>query len=345
MYKALRPLLFSLNAEHAHDLTVAATATAGKFGLMRHFLPRRVADPVELMGLTFANRVGLAAGLDKDGRCMHGMQALGFGFLEIGTVTPLAQPGNPQPRLFRLPEYQSIINRMGFNNEGLQSLLGRLQQLQRKPLDVPLGINLGKNKITPAERATEDYLQGLRAVYAFADYVTINLSSPNTPGLRDLQFGEPLDALLSALQQCREQLADQTGCRRPLLVKLAPDMSDEDLLQVSDRLLHFGMDGVIATNTTIDRSLVSDSPHAAEAGGLSGAVLFKRSTEVVELLARHVKGGLVIVGVGGINSADNAVAKIAAGADLVQLYSGLVYQGPGLVHCCAKAIKRSRADA
>ena len=302
-------------------------------------LPSRVEDTVELMGLQFANRVGLAAGLDKDARCMQGMQSLGFGFLEVGTVTPLAQPGNPEPRMFRLTEQQAIINRMGFNNDGLESMLERLEKLRRNPLQVPLGINLGKNKSTPADRAIDDYLQGLDAAFELADYITINLSSPNTPGLRDMQFGEPLDALLLALSERRARLIDQYGDYTPLLVKLAPDMSTEDLLRVSDRLVHFGMDGVIATNTTIDRSLVSDSPYANEAGGLSGSVLYERSTAVVASLAQHLKGALVIVGVGGISSGDDAVGKMAAGADLVQIYSGLIYQGPGLVRECAQAIK------
>jgi len=270
---------------------------------------------------------------------MQGMQALGFGFLEVGTVTPLAQPGNPEPRMFRLTEQQAIINRMGFNNDGLESMLERLEKLRRNPLQVPLGINLGKNKSTPADRAIDDYLQGLDAAFELADYITINLSSPNTPGLRDMQFGEPLDALLLALSERRARLIDQYGDYTPLLVKLAPDMSTEDLLRVSDRLVHFGMDGVIATNTTIDRSLVSDSPYANEAGGLSGSVLYERSTAVVASLAQHLKGALVIVGVGGISSGDDAVGKMAAGADLVQIYSGLIYQGPGLVRECAQAIK------
>jgi len=267
------------------------------------------------------------------------MQSLGFGFLEVGTVTPLAQPGNPEPRMFRLTEQQAIINRMGFNNDGLESMLERLEKLRRNPLQVPLGINLGKNKSTPADRAIDDYLQGLDAAFELADYITINLSSPNTPGLRDMQFGEPLDALLLALSERRARLIDQYGDYTPLLVKLAPDMSTEDLLRVSDRLVHFGMDGVIATNTTIDRSLVSDSPYANEAGGLSGSVLYERSTAVVASLAQHLKGALVIVGVGGISSGDDAVGKMAAGADLVQIYSGLIYQGPGLVRECAQAIK------
>ena len=339
VYKAIRPLLFALNPEHSHNITLAATALAGNLGVMDCVLPSRVEDTVELMGLQFANRVGLAAGLDKDARCMQGMQALGFGFLEVGTVTPLAQPGNPEPRMFRLTEQQAIINRMGFNNDGLESMLERLEKLRRNPLQVPLGINLGKNKSTPADRAIDDYLQGLDAAFELADYITINLSSPNTHGLRDLQFGEPLDALLLALSERRARLIDQYGDYTPLLVKLAPDMSTEDLLRVSDRLVHFGMDGVIATNTTIDRSLVSDSPYANEAGGLSGSVLYERSTAVVASLAQHLKGALVIVGVGGISSGDDAVGKMAAGADLVQIYSGLIYQGPGLVRECAQAIK------
>ncbi|MGB5325793.1 MAG: quinone-dependent dihydroorotate dehydrogenase [Pseudomonadales bacterium] len=335
MYHLIRPLLFALEPERAHDLAIAGLSAAGP--LLSRFGGNRIPDPVELMGVRFANRVGLAAGLDKNARCMQAMQALGFGFIEVGTVTPLAQAGNPAPRMFRLTPERSIINRMGFNNAGLAAMLARLRKLRQSPLDIPLGVNLGKNKATPAAGAVDDYLQGLDAVYDFADYITINLSSPNTPGLRDLQFGAPLDALLAALVERRKVLAGKHSKQRPLLVKIAPDMADDDLLRVSDRLVHFGIDGVIATNTTIDRTAVPYSAFAAEAGGLSGAALYARSTRVVEKLAAHLQGALVIVGVGGIDSEAKAVAKLAAGADLVQLYSGLIYEGPALVRRCAVA--------
>lgn len=337
MYQLIRPLLFALEPERAHDLTLAGLSAAGP--ILSRCTRKRIDDPVELMGLRFANRVGLAAGLDKDARCMQAMQALGFGFIEVGTVTPLAQPGNPAPRMFRLTPERSIINRMGFNNAGLAAMLAQLRKLRRSPLDIPLGVNLGKNKATPAENAAEDYLQGLDAVYPFADYITINLSSPNTPGLRDLQFGAPLDALLAALVERRKILADKHSKHQPLLVKIAPDMADDDLLRVTDRLVHFDIEGVIATNTTIDRGAVSNSVFAAESGGLSGAALYARSTQVVEKLASHLQGALVIVGVGGIDSDAKAVAKLAAGADLIQLYSGLIYEGPALVRRCAVAAR------
>lgn len=348
MYTLIKPLLFSMNAESAHDLTLASLAVAGNSGLLKPVLPASVDDPIELMGCRFANRVGLAAGLDKNARCVRGMAALGFGFIEVGTVTPLAQPGNDKPRMFRLPEHKSIINRMGFNNDGLVALVKRVEALRSKALGCPLGINIGKNKVTAAEHAANDYLMCLSEVAplhaaGLADYVTINLSSPNTPGLRDLQFGNELNQLLTLIADKRKQLANEYGKAIPLLVKIAPDMARDDLLAVAEQLIHHGIDGVIATNTTIDKSAVADSPHASEAGGLSGAVLFERSTDVVATLAQAFGNALVIIGVGGINSAEQAVAKIAAGADLVQLYSGLIYQGPGLVHASAQAIKNHRA--
>lgn len=337
-YQFIRPLLFSLNAELVHGLTIAGLSAAGKSGVLKKVMPKPIADPVELLGCQFANRVGLAAGLDKNASCVLGMQALGFGFIEVGTVTPLAQAGNPKPRLFRLKEHQAIINRMGFNNDGLAAMVDAVHKLKQQGLCVPLGINIGKNKATAVHDTANDYIQCLESVASFADYVTINLSSPNTPGLRDLQFGKPLDDLLTAISQCREQLADKQGKRTPLLVKLAPDMERDDLLAVTDRLIHFGIDGVIATNTTLDRSRVVGSRYANETGGLSGKVLFDTSTAIVETLAAYVKKELLIVGVGGISSADDAVKKIQAGADLVQIYSGLIYQGPRLVRQAAQAV-------
>lgn len=347
MYSILKPLLFSLSAEASHDLTLATLSRAGNTGMLQHLLPARVDDPVELLGCRFANRVGLAAGLDKNAACVKGMAALGFGFIEVGTVTPLAQPGNDKPRMFRLPEHQAIINRMGFNNLGLEALVARVKALGDGGIDCPLGINIGKNKVTPAERAADDYIQCLDAAAqlhhaGLADYVTVNLSSPNTPGLRDLQFGDELQQLLAAITDKRQQLADHFGSALPLLVKIAPDMARDDLLGVTDQLLKFGIDGVIATNTTIDKTAVAGHQHAEQAGGLSGAVLFDRATEVVATLAGHAGDDLVIVGVGGIHSPAQAVAKIEAGADLVQLYSGLIYRGPALVRDCARAISQQR---
>ena len=339
MYKLVRPLLFSLDPELSHRLTMALLSAAGDSGLADRLLPARVDDPVDLMGCRFANRIGLAAGLDKDGECVRGMAALGFGFVEIGTVTPLPQDGNDKPRLFRLPEHEAIINRMGFNNAGLVAMAERVRRLRQRELTVPLGINIGKNKLTPPERAADDYLQGLAVAAELADYVTINLSSPNTPGLRDLQFGEQLDALLTALSAARAELADRQDRRLPMLVKLAPDMAGDDLLSVADRLVAHGIDGVIATNTTIDRQQVADSRHADEAGGLSGRVLFERSTEVVRNLAEHLAGELAIVAVGGVGSAEQAVEKMEAGADLVQIYSGLIYRGASLVGQSAAAVR------
>lgn len=344
MYKIIRPLLFSLDSERVHDLTLKALATAGNTGLATTAMPARVEDPVELLGCRFSNRVGLAAGLDKNAACIRGMSALGFGFIEVGTVTPKAQPGNDKPRMFRLPEYEAIINRMGFNNLGLNSLIANVSALQSKGITCPLGINIGKNKLTPADQAANDYIQCLEGVAdlfdaGLANYVTINLSSPNTPGLRDLQFGDELKKLLEAIVGKREQLAGQRGRSIPLLVKIAPDMAKDDLLSVADQLVHHGIDGVIATNTTIDKSSVADSPYADEAGGLSGSVLFDKSTQVVSDLRKHLGNAMVIIGVGGINSSAQAVEKMAAGADLVQIYSGLIYQGPSLVRQSAKAIR------
>ena len=340
IYQALKPLLFRLDAERAHDLTINALATFGNAGLVKPVTPNRVEDPVELMGLRFANRVGLAAGLDKNARCLQGMQALGFGFLEVGTVTPLPQPGNPRPRLFRLPEYEAIINRMGFNNGGVAALVANVAKARARGLDIPLGINIGKNKLTEQHAAVDDYLMCLREVAACADYVTINLSSPNTPGLRDLQFGDALGSLLQAITRSRAELADATGNWLPLLVKVAPDMARDDLLAVADQLVVNGIEGVIATNTTVSRDTVANHPLASEAGGLSGKVLMEQSTETVRALSNHLQKALVIVGVGGIQSAEDALIKCQAGADLVQLYSGLIYRGPGLIHQTANALQQ-----
>ena len=287
------------------------------------------------MGLTFDNPVGLAAGLDKNAVAVDGLAAMGFGSIEVGTVTPRPQPGNPKPRLFRLTEQLAIINRFGFNNQGVDAMLERLDGVRYQGV---LGINIGKNAVTPVENAVDDYLYCLRKVYDRASYVTVNLSSPNTPGLRTLQYGEALKVLLGQIKQCQQQLAAERGRYVPIAIKIAPDMTAEEVTLVGATLLEEGMDAVIATNTTLDRSAVADSPYANEAGGLSGAPLTDMSTEVIRLLADELKGRMPIIGVGGIFSGADAADKIAAGASLVQLYSGFIYRGPELVRECADAI-------
>ncbi|HUH36797.1 MAG TPA: quinone-dependent dihydroorotate dehydrogenase [Spongiibacteraceae bacterium] len=335
MYRLLRPLLFQLAPETAHHLTLSGLAASERLGLPR-LLPALPPAPRTVMGIEFPNPVGLAAGLDKNGECIAGLAALGFGFVEIGTVTPRPQPGNPQPRLFRLPAAEAIINRMGFNNAGVEALIANVRASRYKGV---LGINIGKNKDTPAEQAADDYLHCLDKVYAQASYITVNLSSPNTPGLRDLQFGEPLNRLLGELKQRQARLAQAQGRYVPLAVKIAPDMAQDDLARVAESLLAHELDGVIATNTTISRAGVAHLPHGDEAGGLSGAPLTQRSTQVVSQLAAILAGRLPIIGVGGICSAADARAKLDAGASLVQLYSGLIYRGPALVRDCVRALR------
>ena len=340
MYRLARPLLFLLDAERSHDWTMAMLRIAGNSGLMQGVLPQLQRSPVTVMGIEFPNRVGLAAGLDKNAVAIRGMQGLGFGFVEVGTVTPLPQPGNARPRLFRLPDERAIINRMGFNNEGIDALLDRVSEYRLREDKVPLGINIGKNKRTPAERANDDYCSALRSAHRNSDYITVNLSSPNTPGLRDLQFGEQLDGLLLALREERDRLADEEGERKPVVVKVAPDMARDDALSVVDRLVASGIDGIIATNTTIGRSKVSAHSLAGEAGGLSGAPLREQSTEMVALLAGHLRGQIALVAVGGICHEDDAVEKLRVGADLVQLYSGLIFEGPSLVRRCVQRLAK-----
>jgi dihydroorotate dehydrogenase len=288
------------------------------------------------MGLTFPNPVGLAAGLDKNGSCIDGLAALGFGFIEIGTVTPLAQPGNPGPRLFRLPEAQGIINRMGFNNNGVDALIANVQRAKYRGI---LGINIGKNAATPIEKAADDYLICLRKVYAHAGYIAVNISSPNTRNLRQLQGGNELDALLAQLKAEQERLAQQHGRYVPLTVKIAPDLDTEQIKQIAALLIKHHIDGVIATNTTLSRDGAEHLPHGNEAGGLSGAPLRERSTSVIRQLAAELQGALPIIGVGGILSGADAAEKISAGAALVQIYSGLIYRGPALVGECCAAIR------
>ncbi len=330
LYPLIRPALFSLDPEDAHKLTLAGLDLAHRSGLLG-LLPRAAGRPVHLMGLDFPNPVGLAAGLDKDGAHIDALAALGFGFIEIGTVTPRPQPGNPQPRLFRLPQAEAIINRMGFNNLGVDNLVKNVEASGFKGI---LGINIGKNKDTPNEHAVDDYLACLDKVYPHASYVTVNISSPNTQNLRELQKDEALDALLSAIKLRQSELAQQHGRYVPVALKIAPDLDDAQVAAIAALLMMHRIDAVIATNTTIARDAVAGLPNADEAGGLSGAPVRAASTRVIRELARHLAGEVPIIGVGGILSGDDAREKIDAGASLVQLYSGLIYRGPTLVREC-----------
>lgn len=336
MYSLLRTLLFTLDPETAHHVTLDALHVAHKLNLLPLFIKKIAPDPRTAMGITFTNPVGLAAGLDKNGAYISALAALGFGFLEIGTVTPRPQPGNPKPRLFRLPEAQAIINRMGFNNLGVDALI---ENVKRANYQGVLGINIGKNFDTPIERAAEDYLICLRKVYLHASYIAINISSPNTRNLRQLQEGNELDSLLSKLKSEQEKLAGRYGKYVPLALKIAPDLDIEQVQHIAMLLLRHRFDGVIATNTTLSRTDIEHLPLHNETGGLSGAPVRVKSTAVIRQLAAELKGELPIIGVGGILKGADAVEKIQAGATLVQIYSGLIYSGPDLIADCAAAIK------
>lgn len=331
MYSLLRELMFCLPTETSHDLALKSLSLAEKCRISGLLESSARAKPVSCFGLVFPNPVGLAAGLDKNADHIDGLAALGFGFIEVGTVTPRPQSGNPQPRLFRLPKAQGIINRMGFNNLGVDHLVEQVRASKFYQQGGIIGINIGKNKDTPAENAADDYIFCMDKVYEVASYITVNLSSPNTPGLRDLQFGEPLRQLLSAIKSKQAELAAKHGRYVPVLVKIAPDMALEDLTDVANALLEFSIDGVIATNTTISREAVKGLPHGDEAGGLSGAPLTQRSTEVIAQLKAIVNDRMPIVGVGGILSGNDVVEKQNAGANLVQVYSGFIYRGPQLI--------------
>jgi dihydroorotate dehydrogenase len=337
-YSLTRRLLFSLDAEHAHELTLKALERIQHTPLVCTLRQTRIDDPVELAGLKFANKVGLAAGLDKNGRCIDGWAAMGFGFVEVGTVTPQAQPGNPKPRLFRLPQAQALINRMGFNNEGLSTFVAHVQRSRFRSSGGILGLNIGKNASTPIEHAADDYLLGLEAVYPHADYVCINISSPNTQNLRSLQDDAALDALLSALQERKVQLQARHSRAVPLFVKIAPDLDETQVQSIAAALRRCGIDGVIATNTTVDRSAIQGLPHADEAGGLSGTPVQAHSNRVITQLRSELGAHFPIIGVGGVMSGADAQAKIQAGANLVQLYTGLIYKGPALVTEVARAL-------
>jgi dihydroorotate dehydrogenase len=327
-YELIRPALFRLQPEIAHHLTLAGLQALGRLGKLNPLRRSPEGSARAVMGLNFPNPLGLAAGLDKNGDCIEGLAALGFGFIEVGTVTPRPQVGNLPPRLFRLPEAEAIINRMGFNNKGVDTLVARIERTRYPGI---LGVNIGKNRDTPVERALDDYLECLRKVYAHAGYVTVNISSPNTPGLRTLQTGENLDQLLLGLRAERELLTQQHGRRVSLAVKIAPDLEPGDIEEIADALVRHGIDAVIATNTTASREGVEGLPHGQESGGLSGRPVFAKSTEVVRQLSRALQGKLPIIACGGIFSVEDARAKLDAGASLVQIYTGLIYRGPGLV--------------
>jgi len=337
MYDILRPLLFKLDAETAHRATLYALGVAQRSGFSQ-CIARPPADlPTKVFGITFPNPVGLAAGLDKNAEHLDALDALGFGFIEVGTVTPRPQTGNERPRLFRLPQHEAIINRMGFNNAGVDALVRNVQQSSYHGV---LGINIGKNKDTPNEKAVSDYLLCLTRVYELASYVTVNISSPNTQGLRDLQEEATLRRFISVLREAQERLGSQHGRRKPMLLKIAPDLSEAELDAIAEVLLRTGIDGVICTNTTIDHTAVADDPRGSEAGGLSGKPLFDRSTAVLSGMHRRLQERIPLIGVGGILDGSDAAEKMELGASLVQLYSGLIYRGPPLVAECVNEIRR-----
>jgi len=340
-YPLVRPFLFGLDPEQAHDLTLGALAAIQHTPLVCAIAQERIDDPVTVAGLRFPNRIGLAAGLDKNGRCIDAFGAMGFGSVEVGTVTPLAQPGNPKPRMFRLPDAEALINRLGFNNDGLAAFVANVKRARFRSNGGILGLNIGKNAATPIERAADDYLACLAGVYPHADYVTVNISSPNTKNLRDLQGEAALDALLGALHRRRGELAEEHGRRVPLFVKIAPDLDAAQIEAVAGTLQRNGIDGVIATNTTLARDAVQHLRHANEAGGLSGAPLRVASDRVIAQFRAALGPDFPIIGVGGVTRGADARAKRAAGADIVQIYTGFIYQGPALVTQAAAALARS----
>ena len=334
MYKLIQKLLLSCDPEWSHDVSIGFLHRS-QGNLLKSLYAQSIATkPTTCFGLNFKNPIGLAAGLDKNAECIDAFAAMGFGFIEVGTVTPRPQPGNDKPRMFRLPEHQAIINRMGFNNKGVDYLV---EQVKRSQYDGVLGINIGKNKDTPEENALDDYLACLHKVHEHASYITVNISSPNTPGLRNLQYGESLDRLLNGLRNDADKLTVANGKRVPLLVKIAPDLNQDEVSQIAHSLIETGMDGVIATNTTLARDAVAGHQHAEEMGGLSGAVLTSQSQAITELLHQALDGKIPIVGVGGISSPADAKARYDAGASLLQVYSSFIYQGPALIKALVNA--------
>lgn len=340
-YKLIRALLFSLPEETSHNLSMQLLPLLSASGALRLMAGQPVADPVTLMNIRFANRVGLAAGLDKNARYLPALQKMGFGFVETGTVTPKPQPGNPKPRMFRLPEHGGLINRMGFNNDGLDVFMANVQRHLAAPATdrAVLGLNIGKNASTPIDNAVDDYLAGLHRVYPAADYVAINISSPNTANLRELQQQSELDQMLDALTKARETLANKHGKHVPLVLKIAPDLEPEQTRNIAQALVRHGIDGVIATNTTLARDAVAGHHHASEGGGLSGSPVRDAANSVIRQLRAELPAGFPIIGVGGISCAADVSDKLAAGADLVQLYTGLIYRGPSLVGEAASAAR------
>lgn len=331
LYSLARPLLFSLAPERAHELTLSLLKSSHAMGMMRQNVASK---PVTCMGIEFPNPVGLAAGLDKNGAYIDALASQGFGFIEIGTITPRPQPGNPEPRLFRLPKAKAILNRMGFNNEGVDKLIENVKAAKFKGV---LGINIGKNAVTPVENAVDDYLICLEKVYNYASYITVNISSPNTKNLRSLQSGDALTELLETLKNRQLELAQENQHYVPLVLKVAPDLEAEDIAFIAQQLLQFKIDGLIVTNTTLSREGVEGLEHAEEAGGLSGAPVFEKSTACLKAFADVLQGQIPLIGVGGILSGADAAAKKQAGASLVQVYSGLIYTGPTLVKDCVEA--------
>lgn len=342
MYQLARPFLFCLDAEKAHDLGLKSLELAYRSGLNPLLASRPQPLTTNFCGIAFPNPVGLAAGLDKNAAHIDALGALGFGFVEVGTTTPRPQAGNPRPRMFRLPEHEAVINRLGFNNAGVDALVKNAESARYSGV---LGINIGKNKDTPNEDAASDYLHCLERVYARASYITVNISSPNTQGLRDLQEEETLRRFIGALRERQEQLAAQHGARKPMLLKIAPDLSETELDAVAEVLMSSGIDGLICTNTTIAREAVAGHRHANEAGGLSGRPVFARSTAVLQGMAQRLGGRIPLIGVGGILDGAGAAAKIDAGATLVQIYSGMVYRGPALIGDCVEALRLQRKAA
>ena len=342
-YAIARPFLFGLDAEHAHELTLGSIARLQNTPAQCLWAQPRVSDPLTLAGLAFPNRIGLAAGLDKNGRCIDGLGAMGFGFIEVGTVTPKAQPGNPKPRMFRLPQAHALINRLGFNNDGLAAFVANVKRARFRGQGGILGLNIGKNAATPIERAVDDYLLCLDGVYPHADYVTVNLSSPNTKNLRALQSDDALDALLAAVQSRKADLATQHGRSVPIFVKIAPDLDADQVASIAATLKRHAIDGVVATNTTIARDAVKGMAHGDEAGGLSGKPVFEASNRVIAQLRKALGKRFPIIGVGGVMSGSDARAKLDAGADVVQVYTGFIYRGPELVTEASRAMAEARA--
>ncbi|WP_028115437.1 quinone-dependent dihydroorotate dehydrogenase [Ferrimonas senticii] len=338
-YRIAQKFLFQTQAETAHNLAMTGIRVTGNTPLACFYSQNVPYAPVEFMGITFPNPVGLAAGMDKDGEAIDGFAAMGFGHLEVGTVTPRPQPGNDKPRAFRLKPVRGIINRMGFNNKGVDNLVANIKA--SNPGDCVIGVNIGKNKDTPLEQGKDDYLICMDKVYEVAGYIAVNISSPNTPGLRQLQYGEMLDDLLSSLKNRQQQLAEKHGKYVPVALKIAPDLTDEELAEVCGSLLRNKLDGVIATNTTLSREGVEHLPEHQQAGGLSGAPLTARSTEIIRKLHQHLGDQMPILGVGGIESAATAMEKLDAGAKMVQIYTGFIYEGPQLIKAITEAfIKR-----